>query len=482
MPIYGLRFRALGQTLYHTGPADLAVGDHVLIAADQGQALAQVVSGPYDYVAGVEPESLTPIERRATEEDLAEGRTNEKLAREATEFCRQCIRDRRLDMKLVDVEVFFDRSKLIFYFTAPARIDFRELVKDLVREYRARIELRQIGVRHETQMVGAVGNCGMVCCCRRYLRKFAPVTIRMAKEQNLFLNPAKISGICGRLLCCLSYEQENYDRFHHNCPRLGKKYQTTQGTMKVLRANMFRNSLSVLNENNEEQELTLEEWQALDPHRPEPHLNNVQPKQAQQPQKAAQGDGLLVVSVTPENVDDPNLFADVLPPDAPLTAGPEAQPQQPAQRYQQPAAAPQQGYQPAQHQPIHHQPVPPQPQSYPTASQPVQPQQPVAPQGHQPAAPAPQESLIHPLLMRNGDSRPLQKPTTPLPSLDLLTPPPSEVEPVDTFALEQMARLVEARLADFRIKADVVNYSPGPVICHCRTDGRSEACKGSCKA
>ncbi len=152
-------------------------------------------------------------------------------------------------------------------------------------------------------------------------------------------------------------------------------------------------------------------------------------------------------------------------PSEPLfTPTPEVQPQQPAQRYQQPAAAPQQGYQPAQHQPIHHQPVPPQPQSYPTASQPVQPQQPVAPQGHQPAAPAPQKSLIHPLLMRNGDSRPLQKPTTPLPSLDLLTPPPSEVEPVDTFALEQMARLVEARLADFRIKADVVNYSPGPVI------------------
>ncbi|TYF20859.1 DNA translocase FtsK [Klebsiella pneumoniae] len=152
-------------------------------------------------------------------------------------------------------------------------------------------------------------------------------------------------------------------------------------------------------------------------------------------------------------------------PSEPLfTPTPEVQPQQPAQRYQQPAAAPQQGYQPAQHQPIHQQPVPPQPQSYPTASQPVQPQQPVAPQGHQPAAPAPQESLIHPLLMRNGDSRPLQKPTTPLPSLDLLTPPPSEVEPVDTFALEQMARLVEARLADFRIKADVVNYSPGPVI------------------
>ncbi|HHK9983889.1 TPA: DNA translocase FtsK [Klebsiella quasipneumoniae subsp. similipneumoniae] len=150
-------------------------------------------------------------------------------------------------------------------------------------------------------------------------------------------------------------------------------------------------------------------------------------------------------------------------PSEPLfTPTPEVQPQQPAQHYQQPAAAPQQGYQPAQHQPVHPQPVPQQP--YQTAPQPVQQQQPVTPQGHQPAAPAPQESLIHPLLMRNGDSRPLQKPTTPLPSLDLLTPPPSEVEPVDTFALEQMARLVEARLADFRIKADVVNYSPGPVI------------------
>ncbi|HCF7786038.1 TPA: DNA translocase FtsK [Klebsiella variicola subsp. variicola] len=149
-------------------------------------------------------------------------------------------------------------------------------------------------------------------------------------------------------------------------------------------------------------------------------------------------------------------------PSEPLfTPTPEVQPQQPAPHYQQPAAAPQQGYQPAQHQPVHPQPVPPQP--YQTAPQPVQQQQPVVPQG-QPAAPAPQESLIHPLLMRNGDSRPLQRPTTPLPSLDLLTPPPSEVEPVDTFALEQMARLVEARLADFRIKADVVNYSPGPVI------------------
>ena len=180
-----------------------------------------------------------------------------------------CIRYRRLDMKLVDVEVFFDRSKFIFYFTAPNRIDFRDLVKDLVREYRARIELRQIGVRHETQMVGAIGNCGMVCCCRGHLRKFAPVTIKMAKEQNLFLNPSKISGICGRLLCCLSYEQENYENFSRISPRIGKRYQTDKGEMKILRTNMFRNSLVGVDENNAEVEMSLAEWLALNPRLPD---------------------------------------------------------------------------------------------------------------------------------------------------------------------------------------------------------------------
>ena len=271
----------------------------MLIEAEQGQTLAEIVSGPAEHLPGQMDQELPSILRHAGSEDILRGEANEQMAREAQEFCRQCIRDRNLDMKLVDVEVFFDRSKLIFYFTAPSRIDFRDLVKDLVREYRARIELRQIGVRHETQMVGAVGNCGMVCCCRRYLRKFAPVTIRMAKEQNLFLNPAKISGICGRLLCCLSYEQDNYDHFHRMCPRLGKKYQTDKGPMKVLRANMFRNSLSVLTENNEEVELSLDDWQALAPHRPEAP----QGVQQKQPPKGPVGDSLLVVSATPDTLD-----------------------------------------------------------------------------------------------------------------------------------------------------------------------------------
>lgn len=269
MFIYGLAQRLSGQPLYYTSEETLALGNQVVIVWEQGTHIAKVITQALDEVPGQDIASLPGIIRLATEEDLASLAENGELEREAFAFCKQCISERQLDMKLVDVEAFFDRSKLLFYFTAPSRIDFRELVRDLVRRFHTRIELRQIGVRHETQMVGAVGNCGMVCCCRRYLRKFEPVTIRMAKEQNLFLNPSKISGSCGRLLCCLAYEQDSYDAFYRNCPRLGKKYRTDKGEMRVLRANMFRNSLSVINEDNEEMELTLDEWQALEPKRPD---------------------------------------------------------------------------------------------------------------------------------------------------------------------------------------------------------------------
>lgn len=206
---------------------------------------------------------LQSIYRMAGPQDLETGAENKRLARRAFNFCRGCISHQELDMKLVDVEVLHDRSKMIFYFTAPNRIDFRELIKSLVREFHTRIELRQIGVRHETQMIGAIGNCGQVVCCRRFLRKFAPVTIKMAKEQNLFLNPAKISGICGRLLCCLSYEQKGYEEFHKQCPKIGKRIPTAIGTAKVLRANFFKKSISVWVEDLGEREFTLEEWKDL---------------------------------------------------------------------------------------------------------------------------------------------------------------------------------------------------------------------------
>ena len=228
-------------------------------------------------------ENILPILRPATAEDLAKHTENRKAAKEARAFCVQRAKHHRLDMKVVMADLLLDGSKIIFYFTAPSRIDFRELVKDLVKEYRSRIELRQIGVRHETQMVGAIGNCGMVCCCRRYMRKFAPVTIKMAKEQNLFLNPTKISGTCGRLLCCLAFEQEAYEEFHKGCPKIGKKYNTNRGSVKVLRASIFRNTLSLLPEEGDEFEVAIDEWQAMEASR-----QGQAQQQAQQQNRAQQ--------------------------------------------------------------------------------------------------------------------------------------------------------------------------------------------------
>lgn len=307
MHIYSIKFRAFGQASLYSSKDLFEEGAFVMVETEQGLSIGKVVRMIGMQDSESDAASLPEILHRASDEEIAAGSENDRLAAQAADFCKKCIENRHLDMKLVDVEVFFDRSKFIFYFTAPVRIDFRELVKELVREYRSRIELRQIGVRHETQMVGAVGNCGMVCCCRRYLRKFAPVTIRMAKEQNLFLNPSKISGICGRLLCCLSYEQDNYDAFHDICPRLGKKYHTNQGTMKILRANMFRNTVSVLTETGEEQEISLDDWQSLEPFRPESQPQNPAPSQQKQ-NRDGEHDGMLVVSVSPENLDDPYLF------------------------------------------------------------------------------------------------------------------------------------------------------------------------------
>lgn len=265
--ILGVKFNDYGQVYYFTsGPFVVQAGQSVIVRTEQGMGLGTVVDvrpGEVSAESEEQDSEIKPIYRLANEEDLRSAAENERLARDAYRFCRDCIRRLSLDMKLVDVEVHFDRGKMIFYFTAPGRIDFRELIKDLVREYRTRIELRQIGVRHETQMLGAIGNCGQLCCCRRFLRKFAPVTIKMAKEQNLFLNPTKISGICGRLLCCLSYEQQGYEEFHKQCPKIGKKYQTTLGQVKILRSNFFKKTLTLWVEGLEEKEIPLEQWQQI---------------------------------------------------------------------------------------------------------------------------------------------------------------------------------------------------------------------------
>ena len=268
----GIRLRKAGQVFFFPDEQlSVRVGSKVIVEFEQGSAFGEVDNilhsdGDGDPAGQPAPGRILGL---ATARDIALHAENRILAGEATAFCTTCIRQRSLDMKLVDVEVLHDRSKIIFYFTAPARIDFRELVKDLVRNYRTRIELRQIGVRHETQMVGGIGNCGMVCCCHQYLRKFAPVTIKMAKEQNLFLNPAKLSGMCGRLLCCLSFEQSNYEEFNRRCPKLGKRYATSDGTFRIVRANMFSRTVVVCSDAGEERELTLDEWAEIAPRRAE---------------------------------------------------------------------------------------------------------------------------------------------------------------------------------------------------------------------
>lgn len=264
--ILGVKFNDYGQVyFFSSGPFVVREEQEVIVKTDQGMGLGRVVLVRQAETSedGEENEGHKPIYRLANEQDLETLAENKKLSREAYDFCRRCIQSRKLEMKLVDVDVFFDRSKMVFYFTAPGRIDFRELIKDLVREYRTRIELRQIGVRHETQMIGALGNCGQICCCRRFMRKFVPVTIKMAKEQNLFLNPTKISGICGRLLCCLSFEQQGYEEFHKLCPKIGRRYQTKWGMAKVFRSNFFKKTLSLSLEGGEEREVSLDEWQEI---------------------------------------------------------------------------------------------------------------------------------------------------------------------------------------------------------------------------
>lgn len=266
MAIYGVRSRPSAQTAYYQSGDAFTAGDYIVVDTGQDMRVGKICAGPMETIKNeASQDDLPVIVRRATDEDLENYKQNLANSKDAFTFCKQKIKERALEMKLVDVEIFSDNSKYIFFFTAPNRIDFRELVKDLVAKYRARIELRQIGVRHEAQMLGALGNCGQICCCKRYLRKFAPAVIKMAKEQNLFLNPVKISGICGRLLCCLSYEQECYENFQQTSPRPGKKYSTDKGILKIARTNMFKNSITALTEKNEELEFSLDDWNKLHP-------------------------------------------------------------------------------------------------------------------------------------------------------------------------------------------------------------------------
>ena len=232
----------------HLEPAHLKkvkVGDYVIIEAERGREYGQVISEP-ELVPETEIEApLRKVIRVATRDDLRQIQENKKKTKEAMDICAKKIAEHKLDMKLVDAEHSFDRSKFIFYFTAEGRVDFRELVKDLAREFRARIELRQIGVRDEAKIFGGYGPCGRVLCCKSFLKDFEPVTVRMAKDQNLPLNPSKISGVCGRLMCCLGYEYQVYKGLLRGLPKHGETVNTKEGKGRVISVNPLKRSVVV---------------------------------------------------------------------------------------------------------------------------------------------------------------------------------------------------------------------------------------------
>jgi len=222
--IVSIKFRAAGRHYdFNALHFELKSGDRVVVETDRGRALGTVVEPPREVPRNEAPDDVKSIVRPATEEDLTLASFNNAREREALRFCQLRIQERRMEMKLVRAEYLFDGSKIIFYFTADGRVDFRELVKDLAHHFHTRIEMRQIGVRDEAKMIGGIGICGRELCCCTFLTEFAPVSVKMAKEQGLALNPNKISGQCGRLLCCLGYEFETYCGLRKNLPKCGRK-------------------------------------------------------------------------------------------------------------------------------------------------------------------------------------------------------------------------------------------------------------------
>lgn len=255
--IVGVRFRPAGK-IYYFDPLDftLEAGQHVIVETVRGIEYGTVMMSPKNVTDDKVTSPLKPIIRLATPEDDAKMEENKSKEDEAFRICQEKIRKHELEMKLVMVEYTFDNSKLLFYFTADGRVDFRELVKDLASVFRTRIELRQIGVRDETKLLGGIGICGRPLCCSAHLSEFVPVSIKMAKDQNLSLNPTKISGTCGRLMCCLKHEQDTYEYLNSILPNIGDYVTTPTGARgTVASVNVLRQLVKVVVEQNDEKEV-----------------------------------------------------------------------------------------------------------------------------------------------------------------------------------------------------------------------------------
>ena len=255
--IIGVRFRNVGKVYYFSPKNfDICVGDHVIVETARGVEYGHVVLGPKEVEDEKVIQPLKEVIRLATPKDDAREESNRRKEREAFEICQKKIREHELEMKLIDAEYTFDNNKVLFYFTADGRIDFRELVKDLAAVFKTRIELRQIGVRDETKILGGMGICGRALCCHTYLSEFAPVSIKMAKEQNLSLNPTKISGVCGRLMCCLKNEQETYEYLNRKLPGVGDSVTTPENLKgEVTSVNVLRQLVKVLVDVDDEKEI-----------------------------------------------------------------------------------------------------------------------------------------------------------------------------------------------------------------------------------
>ena len=244
--VIGVRFKANGKSYYFSpGDLELQQGDHVIVETARGTECGEVAKGPHDVPDSSIVKPLKTVTRMADAVDVRRMQQNRADEKRAFSVCEERIAKHKLDMKLVDVEYTLDRNKILFYFTADGRIDFRDLVKDLAGVFRTRIELRQIGVRDESKMLGGLGICGQPFCCSRFLRDFQPVSIKMAKEQGLSLNPAKISGSCGRMMCCLAYEQPAYEYLNRITPGVGSIVKTPEGVGAVVETNVISGTLRV---------------------------------------------------------------------------------------------------------------------------------------------------------------------------------------------------------------------------------------------
>ena len=255
--VIGIRFRKAGKVYYFSpGENEIKTGDHVIVETARGVEYGYVVLGTHEVDDKKVIQPLKPVIRMATPADEETERRNKEKEKEAFRICLEKIHKHKLEMKLIDTEYTFDNNKVLFYFTADGRIDFRELVKDLASVFKTRIELRQIGVRDETKIVGGVGICGRELCCHTFLSEFAPVSIKMAKEQNLSLNPTKISGVCGRLMCCLKNEEDTYEYLNSRLPGIGDRVVADDGLKgEVQSVNVLRQLVKVIVDVQDEKEI-----------------------------------------------------------------------------------------------------------------------------------------------------------------------------------------------------------------------------------